>query len=125
MKEYTCLVVDDSPMMRQMVVFALARMQNISVTEADNGIEALKRLATRRFDLIIADINMPLMDGIKLVRWVRADARHKDVPVLIISTESALEDRERAMAMGASAYITKPLQAPIVVATVAQLLDIA
>jgi two-component system chemotaxis response regulator CheY len=125
MKEYTCLVVDDSPMMRQMVVFALARMQNISVTEADNGIEALKKLATQRFDLIIADINMPLMDGIKLVRWVRADVRHKDVPVLIISTESALEDRERAMAMGASAYITKPLQAQIVVATVAQLLDIA
>jgi len=125
MKEYTCLVVDDSPMMRQMVVFALARMPNISVTEADNGIEALKKLATQRFDLIIADINMPLMDGIKLVRWVRADARHKDVPVLIISTESALEDRERAMAMGASAYITKPLQAPIVVETVAQLLGLS
>lgn len=124
MKEFTCLLVDDSPMMRQMVVFALARIQNITVTEADDGIAALKKLATQRFDLIIADINMPVMDGLKLVRRVRADARHKDVPVLMISTESAVEDRERAMALGASAYITKPLQAPLVLATVKQLLNI-
>ena len=124
MNELSCLLVDDSPMMRQMVVFALARIPNLVVTEAEDGLVALKKLSSQRFDLIIADINMPRMDGLKLVRRIRADARHKDVPVIIISTESALEDRERAMALGASAYIAKPLQAPQIIATVTRLLGI-
>jgi two-component system chemotaxis response regulator CheY len=109
-------------MMRKMVLFALARVGNLTVTEAEDGIAALKKLATDRYDLIIADINMPRMDGLKLVRRIRADARHKDVPVLIISTESAIEDRERAMTLGATAYMTKPLQAPQVIETVKLLL---
>lgn len=125
MNELRCLLVDDSPMMRQMMVFALTRIPNLEVVEAEDGIVALKKLADQHFDLIIADINMPRMDGLKLVRRIRADARHKDAPVVMISTESAIEDRERAMALGASAYITKPLQAPQVIATVKRLLNVA
>lgn len=125
MSDYSCLVVEDSPMMRQLIVFALARVKNVSVTEADDGVVALKRLAQGKFDLIITDINMPIMDGLKLVRRIRSDEAHKDVPVIVITTEGSSEDRARAMALGASAYITKPIQAPQVIATVKELLKIA
>jgi two-component system chemotaxis response regulator CheY len=111
-------------MMRQLIVFALARIRNMAVTEADDGIAGLKRLASERFDIIITDINMPIMDGLKLVKRVRMDERHKDTPVIVITTEGSSEDRERAMALGASAYITKPIQAPQVIAKVKELLKI-
>lgn len=124
MADYSCLVVEDSPMMRQLIVFALARVRNMTVAEADDGIAGLKRLATERFDIIITDINMPIMDGLKLVKRVRMDERHKDVPVIVITTEGSTEDRERAMALGATAYITKPIQAPQVIAKVKELLKI-
>jgi two-component system chemotaxis response regulator CheY len=123
-REYSCLIVEDSPMMRQLIVFALSRVKGVTVTEAGDGIGALKKLATERFDVILTDINMPIMDGLKLVSRIRSDERHKHVPIVIISTESALEDRQRAMALGATAYITKPIQAPEVIATVKTLLEI-
>jgi len=123
-REYSCLVVEDSPMMRQLIVFALSRVKGVTVTEAADGIGALRKLASERFDLVLTDINMPIMDGLKLVSRIRADARHKGVPIVIISTESALEDRQRAMSLGATAYITKPIQAPEVIATVKTLLEL-
>ena len=123
-REYSCLVVEDSPMMRQLIVFALSRLKNVTAVEAADGIGALRKLASERFDLIVTDINMPIMDGLKLVSRIRADERHKTVPIVIISTESALEDRQRAMALGATAYITKPIQAPEVIATVKTLLEL-
>jgi len=110
--------------MRQLIVFALSRIKNITVTEAGDGISGLKKLASERFDLVLTDINMPIMDGLKLVSRIRADERHKHVPIVIISTESALEDRQRAMTLGATAYITKPIQAPEVIATVKTLLEL-
>lgn len=125
MASYSCLVVEDSPMMRQLIVFALSRLKSIDVTEADDGIVAMKKLAGARFDLVITDINMPIMDGLKLVKRIRSDDVHKDVPVIIITTEGSTEDRARAMALGATAYITKPIQAPQVIAQVKQLLGIS
>ena len=122
MAEYSCLVVEDSPMMRQLLVFALARIKQLNVTEAEDGVDGLRKLAGNRFDLIITDINMPIMDGLKLVKRIRTDEVHKDVPIIIITTEGSSEDRQRAMALGANAYITKPIQAPKVIATVKELL---
>ena len=122
--ELACLVVEDSPMMRQLIVFALARLKSIKVTEADDGIVGLKKLASTKFDLVITDINMPIMDGLKLVKRIRSDARHKDIPVIIITTEGSEEDKERAMALGATAYITKPIQAIQVIEKVKELLKI-
>jgi two-component system chemotaxis response regulator CheY len=124
MADFTCLVVEDSPMMRQLIVFALSRVKTLSVVEADDGVDALKKLAGGRFDLIITDINMPIMDGLKLVKRIRSDAVHKDVPIMIITTEGAAEDRQRALALGANAYITKPIQAPQVLTKVKELLKI-
>jgi two-component system chemotaxis response regulator CheY len=122
--EYRCLIVEDSPMMRQLLVFALSRVKQLKVTEADDGVDGLKKLAAGRFDIILTDINMPIMDGLKLVKRVRTDPIHKDVPIVIITTESAEEDRQRALALGANAYITKPIQAPQVIAKVRELLGI-
>ena len=122
--DFSCLIVEDSPMMRQLLVFALARVKNLRVTEADDGVDGLRKLASGRYDIILTDINMPIMDGLKLVRRVRSDPTHKDVPIIIITTESAQEDRRRALELGANAYITKPIQAPQVIAKVRELLKI-
>jgi two-component system, chemotaxis family, chemotaxis protein CheY len=122
--EYSCLVVEDSPMMRQLVVFALGRISNLSVTEADDGVDGLRKLAAGKFDIILTDINMPIMDGLKLIQRVRMDATHKDTPIVVITTEGGREDRERALRLGANAYITKPIQAPQVIAKVKELLKI-
>jgi two-component system chemotaxis response regulator CheY len=121
---FTCLVVEDSPMMRQLLVLALSRLKNLKVTEADDGVDGLRKLAGGKFDIIITDINMPIMDGLKLVKRVRSDPTHKDVPVIIITTEGSNEDRSRALQLGANAYITKPIQAPQVIAKAKELLKI-
>ncbi len=124
MAEYSCLIVEDSPMMRQLLVFAMSRLKNVTIYEADDGVDALKKLASGRFDLIITDINMPIMDGLKLVKRIRSDAVHREVPIMIITTEGSEEDRQRALQLGANSYITKPIQAPQVVIKVKELLNI-
>jgi two-component system chemotaxis response regulator CheY len=124
MSRMRCLVVEDSPMMRQLIVFALGRMRELEIVEADDGVDALRKLATGRFDIVLTDINMPIMDGLKLVRRLRTDPAYKDVPIIIITTEGAQEDRQRALALGANAYLTKPIRAPLVVAKVRELLNL-
>lgn len=117
------LVVEDSPTMRQLIGFALRRIPDLEVDEADDGVAGLKKLAEKQFDILITDINMPIMDGLKLVSLVRKDEKHKDIPIVIITTEGAAEDRQRALNLGANAYITKPIQAPQVIDCVRKLLD--
>ncbi len=121
-QEYSCLVVEDSPMMRQLIVMALSRLRNVRIVEADDGVDGLRKLAGKKFDIILTDINMPIMDGLKLVKRVRTDPVHKNVPIVIITTEGAAEDRQRALSLGANAYITKPIQAQEVIAKVRELL---
>ena len=119
------LVVEDSPTMRQLIVFALSRIKVLKVVEADDGVDALKKLSQQHFDILITDINMPMMDGLKLVSMVRKDEVHKDIPIIIITTEGAQEDRQRALSLGANAYITKPIQAPQVISKVKDLLKLS
>lgn len=123
-RKLNALVVEDSPPMRKMIVFALSRVRELNVVEADDGVEALRKIAQQSFDIIITDINMPILDGLKLVKRLRADANYRDVPIVIITTEGAEEDRQRALALGANAYITKPIQAPQVLGLVREILDI-
>jgi len=110
MSEYRVLVVEDSPTMRQLIVFALKRIRNLHIEEAGDGVGGLKKLSAQKFDLVVTDINMPIMDGLKLVSLIRNDPQYKDVPVVVITTEGATEDRDRALALGANEYITKPIQ---------------
>ena len=110
MPEYNFLVVEDSPTMRQLITFALKRIPGSKIVEANDGIDALKKLSSQKFDIILTDINMPIMDGLKLVSMVRNDPVHKAIPIIIITTEGADEDRQRGLALGANAYIAKPIQ---------------
>ncbi len=104
------LVVEDSPTMRQLISFAMKRIQGAKVIEATDGVDALKKLSGDKVDLILADINMPVMDGLKLVSLVRGNPEYKDIPIIIITTEGAEEDKKRAMSIGANAYLPKPIQ---------------
>ncbi|MBI4689811.1 MAG: response regulator [Nitrospirae bacterium] len=104
------LVVEDSPTMRQLISFAMKRISNSKVVEATDGVDALKKLSSEKVDLILADINMPVMDGLKLVSLVRGNPIYKDIPVIIITTEGAEEDKKKAIAIGANAYLPKPIQ---------------
>jgi len=122
---YNVLVVEDSPPMRKMIVFALSRLRELQVTEADDGVDALRKLAQQRYDLILTDINMPILDGLKLVKRLRADRSYRETPIIIITTEGAAGDRKRALDLGANAYITKPIQAPLVQKIVRQILGLS
>ncbi|RLB67891.1 MAG: response regulator [Deltaproteobacteria bacterium] len=124
MTGYKVLVVEDSPTMRQLIVFALKRIRGFQIVEANDGVDGLKKLSAQKFDLILTDINMPIMDGLKLVSMVRNDPSYKDTPIIVITTEGATEDRERALALGANEYITKPIQTMKILETVKKLMGI-
>ncbi|TNF48476.1 MAG: response regulator [Deltaproteobacteria bacterium] len=124
MTGYKVLVVEDSPTMRQLIVFALKRIRGFQIVEANDGVDGLKKLSAEKFDLILTDINMPIMDGLKLVSMVRNDPNYKETPIIVITTEGATEDRERALALGANEYITKPIQTMKILETVKKLMSV-
>src|SRR5512138_1871603 len=119
------LVVDDSSAMRKQLCYALRRVVGMETVEAADGADAWRKLSTASFDIVLTDINMPLLDGLKLVALVRAGGAHQRVPVVVITTEGAQADRKRAMSLGASAYLVKPVQAAQVVQCVRSLLRLA
>src|SRR5262245_26965543 len=98
------LVVDDSPLLPKRVVAALKRLDALSCTEAGDGGEGLKLLSRERFDIVITDINMPVMDGLKLIAAVRQAPLALNIPIVVITTESDAKDRDRALALGATRY---------------------
>ena len=123
MSALTFLVVEDSPTMRQLIAFSLRRLQGCRVIEAVDGVDALKKMTTDRVDMVITDINMPMMDGLKLVTLIRGNARTKSLPIVIVTTEGAEEDRKRGLALGANAYIPKPIQPAELLKTITSLLE--
>ena len=123
MSATTFLVVEDSPTMRQLLAFSLRRLKDCRIIEAVDGVDALKKLTTERVDLVITDINMPMMDGLKLIAVIRSNARTKTLPIIIVTTEGAEEDRKRGLELGANAYIPKPIHPSELLKTVASLLE--
>ena len=111
MERQRILIVEDSPIMRQLLVFALRRLRGVDIVEAQDGMDGLRKLSSDRFDLVLIDINMPVMDGLKLIGLMRGEESLRDVPVVVITTEGAAQDRERALRLGANEYLTKPIQA--------------
>jgi two-component system chemotaxis response regulator CheY len=104
------LLVEDSAAMRSFVTAALEQGGPFDVITCANGFEALRTLPRAQFDLIITDINMPDINGLELVRFVRESERHRQTPLLLISTDSRVADRERGMKLGADAYLVKPFE---------------
>ncbi len=122
--DLSALVVDDSAAMRKQLCYALQRLVGIRSEEAVDGADGWRKLLTGNFQILLTDINMPLLDGLKLVALIRAGGPHLRVPVVVITTEGAEADRNRAMSLGASAYRVKPVQSQQVVDAVRKLLKL-
>jgi two-component system chemotaxis response regulator CheY len=118
----SALVVEDSPTMRQLIALALRRLPGLAIYEVSNGSEALTAVGEQTFDIILLDLNMPIMGGFAfLERLANMAERPK---VIVISTESAHEDRDRAEKLGVVGYVTKPVRAAELAATVGNILGI-
>jgi len=107
----TILVVDDSATTRSLVASYLSDWDAVEVVEAASGFEALRVLPARRVDVIVTDINMPDINGLELISFVRASPNYRRIPVIIITTENSAEDRKRGLGLGASDYLAKPFAA--------------
>jgi two-component system, chemotaxis family, chemotaxis protein CheY len=119
------LVVDDSGSMRRQLCAALARLE-IRAVESGDGADAWRLLQSGTvFDLIVTDINMPRLDGLKLVGLVRSAGTHRATPVVVVTTESAEGDRRRAQGLGVNAYLVKPVRADQVIDAVRALLGLS
>jgi two-component system chemotaxis response regulator CheY len=106
------LAVDDSALIHQMYKLFLSRYKNCKLVSAMNGVEALDKLAQEaEIDLILLDINMPVMNGLEFLQRVQKESAYKDIPVIIISTEGKEEDTVRGLKMGAKGCVKKPFQA--------------
>jgi len=124
MDRHRILIVEDSPTMRQLLVFALKRLKNADVVEAQDGMDGLRKVTSDHFDLALVDINMPVMDGLKLISLIRGEENLRNMRICVITTEGASEDRDRALALGADEYLTKPIQAHKVLAIAKSLLKV-
>ena len=107
------LTVDDSDLVQNIYTFFFSKFPGCQIVKASNGVEALDKLATEEaIELIILDINMPLMDGLTLLRTIQRDGLYTNIPVIVVSTEGSEEDTVRALQLGAKGYIKKPVKAP-------------
>lgn len=103
------LTVDDSPSVRKLVEFTL-KAKGFGVNSAGNGQEALELMAKERFDAIILDINMPQMNGLEFLQKIREDKTFGPIPVVMLTTEGQDKDKDKAISLGATAYIVKPFK---------------
>ena len=103
------MTVDDSSSVRQMVGFVL-KEAGFNVIEASDGKEAVDRLSSSTVNMLITDLNMPNMDGIELIRWVRNNETHKFIPVVMLTTESQEGKKQEGKSAGATGWIVKPFK---------------
>ena len=115
------LIVDDSKAIRNYAKGALRGLPGTSVEEADSGFEAFRVLARASFDVIITDINMPDINGLELIRFVRKSARHAQSKILVITTQSTDKMREKITDLGVDGFIAKPFEPESLALTVARI----
>ena len=122
------LVVEDSASTRSFIRSALESSQRefeleFDIVDASSGFDALRLLPRGPYDLVITDINMPDINGLELVQFIRKSDRHRSTALILISTQSSDKDRARGLSFGADEYIPKPLDADVLVAAVHRLLS--
>ena len=118
------LIVEDSPTMRALLRSALESLaEPVKVTEAESGFEALRLLPRLPFDLIVTDINMPDINGLELVSFVKSNEAYRSIPLVIVSTEGSDRDREKGVGLGADAYLVKPFEPEHLCEIVVELLE--
>ena len=116
------LIVDECPNTRTLVSLYLAG-QGYEFIQAEDGLDALEQLARRPADLVITDLNMPHMDGLALTRSLKGDPAYKNIPVIMLTTETAEKERDSGLQAGAARYLTKPVSRSRLAAEVKSLLD--
>ncbi|MDH4226142.1 MAG: response regulator [Deltaproteobacteria bacterium] len=104
------LIAEDSSTIRSMIVSTLDMLGDFEFVETPNGFEALKMLPRERYDLIITDINMPDINGLELVNFIKKSENYKNIPLFIISTEGSANDVKKGLALGANEYVVKPFK---------------
>jgi len=117
------LVVDDSKVMRDMVVACLRPYPGLTFTHASSGLEAIERLSLKPYDLIVLDLNMPDIGGIEVVEFVRSQDTLRHLPVVIVTTRGDEASRAKALAAGADRFMTKPFTPTAILSEVKSLLE--
>ena len=115
------MIVDDCMTTRKLLGIYL-KAKGFEVVFAENGLDALEKLATSKVNMIITDLNMPYMDGIELIKNLRADSNCEHIPVLMVTTEADPEEREKAITAGANGYIIKPVTADMITQNIKDIL---
>jgi CheY-like chemotaxis protein len=117
------LVVDDSATTRMLISLTLKKEGVYRIVEVSNGREAVDKLAAEPVDCVLTDINMPHMNGLDLISYIRSQHREPKLPIIVITTQGEEESRDKGMAQGANAYLTKPISGPKLLSLVKELLD--
>ena len=95
--------------MRSLIVASLEELESpIKIVEAESGFEALRHLPREQFDLVVTDINMPDINGLELVSFIKTNEKYSKIPLIIVSTEGSDRDRDKGLGLGAEAYLVKP-----------------
>jgi two-component system chemotaxis response regulator CheY len=116
------LVVDDSKVMREMLIACLRGQSEFTFTQAASGLEAIEQLSLKPFSLLLLDLNMPDIGGVEVVEFVRSQDQLREIPIIIVTTRGDDASRERALAAGASRYLTKPFSPDVIQAEVSSIL---
>jgi two-component system, chemotaxis family, chemotaxis protein CheY len=116
------LIVDDSKVMREMIVACLRADASFNFTLAEGGLEAIERLTLRAYDVVVLDVDMPDLGGIEVVEYVRGQASLEAIPIIIVTTRADDDSRDRAIAAGATRFMTKPFEPGVLLFEVRSLL---
>lgn len=119
------LVVDDSKVMRDMIIACLRPEPGLSFTHAASGLEAIEKLSLKPYQLVVLDLNMPDIGGIEVLEFVRSQDQLKKVPILVVTTRGDEGSRERALSVGADRFLTKPFAPEALLAEARALLGAA
>ncbi|MGD0883882.1 MAG: response regulator [Thermodesulfovibrionales bacterium] len=115
------MIVDDCLTTRKLLGIYL-KTKGFEIVSAENGLDALEKLATSKVNMIVTDLNMPYMDGIELIKNLKADPNYTSIPILMVTTEADPEERERALTAGADGYVIKPVTADMVTQNIKDIL---
>ena len=118
------LIVEDSSTTRALIRAVIEEMGDFTIIEAGSGFEALKLLPAQPINIIITDVNMPDINGLELISFIKNNPRYTHIPLIIVSTERSEEDKKRGISLGAMAYITKPFKAQELQETVKRAMNV-
>jgi two-component system chemotaxis response regulator CheY len=121
----TILIADDSPTMRAMLISAIESLGDFRCVEAASGFEALRLLPRENVDLILTDINMPDINGLEFISYLRNNSNYRSIPVIIISSEGSQKDIDKGRLLGANEYLVKPIDHSRLQALIASYLGIS